>query len=100
LSLNNQQLPIESQLITQLADQLNAEVVLGTVSNVKEAINWLGYSYLYIRMLRAPNLYGIDETEISKDPLLVQRRADLVHTAAILLQKAAMVKYDKRTGSL
>lgn len=48
------QLPIESQLISQLADQLNAEVVLGTVSSVKEAINWLSYSYLYVRMLRAP----------------------------------------------
>ncbi|CDW82626.1 u5 small nuclear ribonucleoprotein 200 kda helicase [Stylonychia lemnae] len=100
LSLNNQQLPIESQLITQLPDQLNAEIVLGTVSNVKEAINWLGYSYLYIRMLRSPQLYGIDEQEIQKDPLLIQRRADLVHTAAILLQKASMIKYDKRTGSL
>jgi pre-mRNA-splicing helicase BRR2 len=51
-------------------------------------------------MLRAPNLYGIEENEIQRDPLLIQRRADLVHTAAILLQKAAMIKYDKRTGSL
>jgi pre-mRNA-splicing helicase BRR2 len=84
-----------------LADQLNAEVVLGTVSNVKEAVNWLAYTYLYVRMLRTPSLYGIDEeSEITKDPLLVQRRADLVHTAAMLLSKAGMIKYDKRTGTL
>lgn len=32
LSLLNQQLPVESQFISKLADQLNAEIVLGTVT--------------------------------------------------------------------
>ena len=36
------QLPIESQFISKLADNLNAEVVLGTVHNLKEAVDWLG----------------------------------------------------------
>ena len=48
------QLPIESQMIASLADQLSAEIVLGTISNVKEAVNWLAYTYLYVRMLRNP----------------------------------------------
>jgi pre-mRNA-splicing helicase BRR2 len=52
-------------------------------------------------MLRSPQLYGIDEDgEIVRDPLLVQRRADLVHTAATHLSKAGMVKYDRKTGAL
>jgi len=59
LSLNNMQLPIESQLISQLADQMNAEIVLGTIANAREAVNWLSYTYLYIRMLRQPALYGV-----------------------------------------
>ncbi len=42
LSLLNQQLPIESQFLAKLPDNLNAEVVLGTVQNVKDAANWLG----------------------------------------------------------
>lgn len=46
LSLLNQQLPIESQLVSKLADNLNAEVVLGTVRNRQEAVAWLGYTYL------------------------------------------------------
>ncbi|VAI52920.1 unnamed protein product [Triticum turgidum subsp. durum] len=58
LSLMNQQLPIESQFISKLADQLNAEIVLGTIQNAREACSWLGYTYLYIRMLRNPTLYG------------------------------------------
>jgi pre-mRNA-splicing helicase BRR2 len=46
LSLLNQQLPIESQFVSKLADNLNAEVVLGTVRSRDEAVQWLGYTYL------------------------------------------------------
>lgn len=46
LSLMNQQLPIESQFVAKLADNLNAEIVLGTVRNRDEAVQWLGYTYL------------------------------------------------------
>ena len=48
LSLMNQQLPIESQFLNKLADCLNAEVVLGTIQNVKEAVDWLGYVTLLL----------------------------------------------------
>ena len=78
LSLMNQQLPIESQFVSKLADQLNAEIVLGTVQNAREACHWLGYTYLYIRMLRNPTLYGVTADVLEKDPYLEERRADLV----------------------
>ncbi|KAL7981319.1 hypothetical protein Chor_002215 [Crotalus horridus] len=99
LSLLNQQLPIESQMVAKLPDMLNAEVVLGNVQNAKDAVNWLGYTYLYIRMLRSPNLYGISHDDMKGDPLLDQRRLDLVHTAALMLDKNNLVKYDKKTGN-
>lgn len=78
LSLMNQQLPIESQFVSKLADQLNAEIVLGTVQNAREACNWIGYTYLYIRMLRNPTLYGLPADVLSRDLTLEERRADLV----------------------
>ncbi|VDP05372.1 unnamed protein product [Soboliphyme baturini] len=99
LSLMNQQLPIESQLISKLPDCLNAEIVLGTMNNVREAVDWLAYTYLYVRMLRAPTLYGVSYEQLKTDPLLEQRRADLIHTAACMLDKANLVKYDKKTGT-
>ena len=100
LSLMNQQLPVESQMIKKLPDALNADVVMGAVQNMKEAIDWLGYSYLYVRMLRNPNLYGVSDEELQKDPLLEQRRADLIHTAASVLDRANLVKYEKKSGKL
>lgn len=39
LSLLNQQLPIESQMVAKLADMLNAEIVLGNVQNTKVRSN-------------------------------------------------------------
>nr|CAH7746700.1 unnamed protein product [Callosobruchus chinensis] len=98
LSLLNQQLPIESQLVSKLPDMLNAEIVLGTVQNLRDAVTWLGYTYLYIRMLRQPTLYTISYDHLKKDPLLEQHRADLIHTAALHLDKSGLVKYDRKTG--
>ncbi|CAO1425873.1 unnamed protein product [Diamesa hyperborea] len=98
LSLLNQQLPIESQMISKMPDLLNAEIVLGTIQNVKDAVTWLGYSYLYIRMLRQPTLYGVSFDKLKEDPLLENYRADLIHTAAIQLDRSGLIKYDRKTG--
>ncbi|CAG8503773.1 2964_t:CDS:2 [Ambispora gerdemannii] len=98
LSLLNQQLPIESQFVSKLADNLNAEIVLGTVRNRDEAVQWLGYTYLYVRMLRNHTLYGINIDYLDEDPYLEQKRVDLVHSAAALLDKSNLIKYDKKSG--
>lgn len=85
LSLLTCQSPIESHFIQSLVDNLNAEVscyymghisfiftspqvitwfilqvALGTVSNVEEAVHWLSYTYLHIRMRANPIAYGIN----------------------------------------
>lgn len=70
-----------------------------TCCPLQDAVNWLGYAYLYIRMLRSPTLYGISHDDLKGDPLLDQRRLDLVHTAALMLDKNNLVKYDKKTGN-
>lgn len=67
LSLFNQQLPIESQYVRTIPDNLNAEVVLGTVQTLQDAAEWLKYTYLNIRMLRNPQLYGVPLGQIDGD---------------------------------
>ena len=41
----DQQLPIESQFVSKLMDNLNVEFFLGTICNRDEAVQWLGYTY-------------------------------------------------------
>jgi len=97
LSLLNQQLPIESQFVSKLVDNLNAEVVLGNVKTRDDAVDWLGYTYLFIRMLGSPALYQVGP-EYDDDESLEQKRVDLIHAAAVALDKAHLVKYDKNSG--
>ena len=125
-----------SQYIKSIADNLNAEIVLGTVQvwnvhtfllcrmayphpslpillhvgptsinhlivmqNIRDAANWLGYTYLFVRMLRSPALYGVPLGAVEADALLLDRRLDLVHTAAVLLDKNNLIRYDRKTGN-
>ncbi|KAH8602881.1 Sec63 Brl domain-containing protein [Bisporella sp. PMI_857] len=99
LSLLNQQLPIESQFVSKLVDNLNAEIVLGNVRSRDEGVEWLGYTYLFVRMLRSPGLYSVG-AEYEEDDALEQKRVDLIHSAAVVLEKSNLVKYDKKTGKL
>eukprot|EP01133_Synstelium_polycarpum_P007678 gene7678-8985_t len=100
LSLLNTQLSIESQFISRLSDNLNAEIVLGSVHTVGDAARWLSYTYLYICMLRNPTLYDVSHDEIDADPELEQRRLDLVHAAAVQLERNSLVTYDRKAGRL
>ena len=111
--------------IKALADNLNAEILLGAVQvfaltlrsafpiscpmlappcpppspqNIRDAASWLGYTYLFVRMLRSPSLYGVPLGAVEADPLLLDRRLDLAHSAALVLDKHNLVRYDKKTG--
>lgn len=92
--------PIESRFQERLIDNLNAEIALGTVTKVEEAVSWLSYSYLYVRMRKNPMIYGIEAGEVADDPLLEGRRKDLIIAAAKRLHKTQMIIYDERTGFL
>ena len=99
MSLMNQQLPIESQFVSKLADNLNAEVVLGNIGSRDEAIEWLGYTYLFVRMLRSPGLYSVG-ADYEDDEALEQKRVDLIHSAAVVLERSGLTRYDKTSGKL
>ncbi|KAK4804036.1 hypothetical protein SAY86_003853 [Trapa natans] len=99
LRLLTSQLPIESQFISSLKDNLNAEVVLGTVTNVKEACAWLRYTYLAVRMRLNPLAYGIGWDEVVADPSLILKQRALVSEAARALDKAKMMRFDEKSGN-
>ncbi|KCV72719.1 hypothetical protein H696_00297 [Fonticula alba] len=92
--------PIESRLGDQLPDNLNAEIVLGTVTNIPEAITWLRYTYLYERACRNPMAYGISYDEFTRDPHLYNWSQKRLHDAAEQLDKSRMIRYDRPTGQL
>lgn len=62
------------------------------LQSLKDAAAWLGYTYLYVRMLRSPALYGVPLGALEEDPLLQQHRLDLAHSAALLLDKNNLIR--------
>lgn len=100
LSAVTQQHPIESRLAEKIVDNLNAEIALGTVTTVHEGVQWLGYSYLFVRWKKNPLHYGIGWEEFADDPTLQAKRRELIIRAARRLQATQMIIFDERTESL
>ncbi|KAI8086190.1 Sec63 Brl domain-containing protein [Halteromyces radiatus] len=100
ISAITQQHPIESKFIENIVDNLNAEISLGTVTTVDEAVTWLSYTYLFVRMKRNPFVYGMDHSEPAEDPLLGRKRHEIITMAAERLARCQMIIYDQTTGYL
>ncbi|CAH8598661.1 unnamed protein product [Heterobilharzia americana] len=100
LRLITNQGPIESTLLNNLHDHLNAEIALGTVSNIDEAVTWLSYTYLFIRLRQNPLQYGLTTAVLERDPDLVEFLGRVVRTCATDLDAAEMIRYEPATGQL
>ena len=100
LSLLTNQFPIESNFVNLICDNLNAEISLGTVTNVEEAVKWLSYTYLFVRMRKNPLVYGIRPQDVKNDPTLELKRREIIMDASRKLDRAKMIRYEERTGSL
>ncbi|KAF5393646.1 hypothetical protein D9757_000135 [Collybiopsis confluens] len=91
--------PIESQFNKGIVDALNAEIALGTVTNTNDAVKWLGYTYIFVRMRKNPFLYGIDRNAVLDDPQLGSKRNELATQAAQQLTDARMIEFNRQTGA-
>lgn len=100
LRLLTNQTPIESKFVKYLTDNLNAEIVSGTVSNISEGMEWLRYTYLNIRIAKNPLVYGYENFEIECDLSLAGIRHRLIVNAAKDLEDARMCHYNRDTGEL
>lgn len=100
LKLLTNQTPIESNFVKHLTDNLNAEIASGTVTSVQEAMEWLKYTYLHVRLAQNPLVYGCDHFEIESDPTLATIRSRLVINAARQLDEAQMCRYNQESGEL
>lgn len=61
--------PVESSLLSVLADHLNAEIVATTITSKQEAMEYLTWTYFFRRLLVNPSYYeleSIDNKDINK----------------------------------
>ncbi|KRX49093.1 Activating signal cointegrator 1 complex subunit 3 [Trichinella murrelli] len=98
LRLLTRQIDIESQFLSRLAENLNAEICLDTVSTVQDAIEWLSYTYLFVRAKVNPLVYGLTPVELSRDPELIEFRRSVIVDAARQLESLRMIRFDETNG--
>lgn len=67
---------------------------------MREAVAWLGYTYLFVRMKKNPLAYGIPWDELAIEPELLERRRTLITNAARELERCKMARFDERSGNL
>ena len=97
LSMLTNQFPIESNFMKFITDNLNAEIVAGTVTDVSEGMYWLGYTYLFVRMKKNPLAYGLSYEDLKRDPTLQDKKQKLIVDSALELAQAKMIEYDEET---
>ncbi|UYV68021.1 hypothetical protein LAZ67_5002829, partial [Cordylochernes scorpioides] len=76
------------------------KISLGTVTNIDEAVEWLSFTYLFVRMRKNPLVYGLKQAIVERDPQLFDYRQYLIRNAAEELNKARMIRYDPNNGFL
>ena len=52
---------IESRFHENLIEHLNSEIVLGTISTWESALNWIRSTFLYVRLPKNPDHYGVEK---------------------------------------
>jgi ATP-dependent DNA helicase HFM1/MER3 len=62
---------VESKLHTSLLEHLNAEISLGTITDVSSALNWLKSTYLFCRIKKNPTHYGLPK---APNPALIEKK--------------------------
>uniref|UniRef100_K3YZG7 DNA 3'-5' helicase n=1 Tax=Setaria italica TaxID=4555 RepID=K3YZG7_SETIT len=97
---------VESQLLPCAVEHLNAEIVQLTVADISLAIEWIKCSYLYIRIKKNPENYGVkrgtprDLLEKQIQGICVEKIHELVEYGLILTDEYAFLLQPLEPGKL
>ena len=73
---------LESRLHRNLIDHVNAEIGLGTITNVSTAKRWLSGTFLYVRLKENPEHYKIDGDSTSRN---LEERLEIICSKVVSL---------------
>lgn len=81
---------LESSLHVNLAEHINSEIGLGTITDIESAKSWLRGSFLYQRMQKNPNFYHVGRDGHDKPKQGVD---DIVMESVALLKQTQLVDH-------
>lgn len=75
-------------------------MVLGTVSNLREAMEWFTNTFLYYRIKKNPLVYGLTFKEVFDNLQFNQFLQTQLDNAATILEKSQLIRFNKEVGEL
>jgi ATP-dependent DNA helicase HFM1/MER3 len=88
---------LESSLHQNLAEHLNSEIALGTISTVENAKDWLRNSFLFRRIQKNPHHYAIGKNE---NQTWEEKVDEIVMQSILNLRDTQLIAYIERDGGL
>lgn len=64
------------------------------MSSIPEAVEWLKYTYFFIRAKLNPLAYGIPRGQLERDPDLYEYLTQMMTEAAEKLDRNQMIRFD------
>lgn len=92
--------PIESKFMSHLKDALNAEISLGTVTSVNDALRWLKYTYFYVRLPKSYLSYGFSQDEVKNQSLINENLIKRIYDAGKKIHGCRMIRFDEKNGTM
>ena len=99
VNLLKNQIEIESKLPKFLSDAINAEIAIGNILNVNDAINWLKLTYFSIRVRKNPYAYNLllkDIKNMGQDDIL----RDIATKSLDTLNKFKLIRYVRSNATM
>lgn len=100
ISLLKNQTEIESTLFKFIDDALNAEIAIGNILNIHDAINWLKLTYLSVRMQTNPYAYNNLTIKDFKFLTHFERLQEVAEGAFDRLNNYKLIRYNKQTNNV
>ncbi|KAI8922947.1 P-loop containing nucleoside triphosphate hydrolase protein [Entophlyctis helioformis] len=89
---------IESSLHENLIEHLNAEVVLGSIRNPQQALEWLKSTFLHVRIQKNPSHYRLKDCAADTGRLSAENRLEgLLHREQMCSEPVMLMACRQRT---
>jgi activating signal cointegrator complex subunit 3 len=86
--------PVESSLPGHLHNHLLAEIAQGAVASLQDAVDWLSWTFFFIRLLANPSYYGLNITKQDRDSASTSATAPAATVSAARLHAANAADVD------
>lgn len=87
---------VESHLLEHFPEHLNAEIAMGSITNVDESLRWLQNSFLYVRIFSNPHHYKMPK--LVNDNMIKERTKNICMRYVQELAEANMIELRQDNG--